>query len=102
MKEIKEDLELIQFDGVDETIVYKGSFSCLEKAELKWRSADKGMCDALCMDVKVLRLSEIVEQLKDETRMITIFVEGALRGSIWQYGNYGDSWWEIGQTCGYA
>lgn len=94
MKEIKEDLELIQFDGVDETIVYKGSFSYLEKAELKWRSADK--------DIKVLRLSEIVEQLKDETHMITIFVQEPLRGAILQYGNYGDSWWEIGHTCGYA
>lgn len=54
------------------------------------------------MEVEVLKLSEIVEQLKGKCIMITIFIDEPLKGRILQYGNYGDSWWEIGNTCGYA
>ena len=101
MKQIKDDIELCHFDGVDAVEVYKGSFDNLEKASLKWRIADEKTCRIMGMEIELLKLSEIVEQLSDAD-MITIFIEEPLKGKILQYGNYGKSWYEIGTTCGYA
>lgn len=102
MEEIKKDIELIRFDGVSETIVYMNSFSDLKKAELTWREAGEEISEMLGIEAEVLKLSEIKEQLKGKCHMITIFINDPLQGTILQYGNYGDSWWEIGGTCGYA
>lgn len=98
MKEIKEDLELVEFDGIETTSVYIGFFDDLEKADLKWR---KGNDEIWGDEMNVLRLSEIKEQLKGKG-LITIFVNKPLSGYILQYGNYGDSWWHIGTLSGYA
>lgn len=101
MEQIKEDLELCEFDGIDSATVYCGGLSYLEKAELKWRNADEETCETLGMcEVHILKLSEIAKQLN--SGIITIIIEEPLKGRILQYGNYGDSWWEIGTTCGYA
>lgn len=52
-------------------------------------------------DYEVLKLSEIVEQI-GKNQIITVFIEEPMRETILQYGNYGDEWYEIGNTCGYA
>lgn len=102
MKVIEEDLELCHFDGVDAVAVYVGGLTDLVKAKLKWRTADEETCRALCMDVEMLKLSEIVSQLGDAF-LITIIIDEPLKGRILQYGNYQDcKWYEIGTTCGYA
>lgn len=100
MKKIEEDIELLETDGVHFVTVYLGSFDRLVKAKLKWRKADEETCEALGADAKVIKLSEIVEQL--DGLMCTLFMEGPIHGEIWQYGNYGDEWYKIGETYGYA
>ena len=61
--------------------------------------------------IEVLTLDEIVEQAREKVSddyirenglMITVFIEGPLEGKILQYGNYGNSWWQIAKTSGYA
>lgn len=98
MKKIIEDIELCRFNGVDVVTVYVGGINNLTIADLKWRK----VYELYFGDVEVLRLSEIVEQLKSKTTLITVFINEPLKGIILQYGNYGDEWWEIGTTCGYA
>lgn len=71
--------------------VYAGGFSDHEKVDLKWHTAN---------DRDYLTLSEIAEQVN--ATLITVFVETAFEGKIFQYGNYGADWWEIGKTGGYA
>ena len=98
--------EICEFDSVDAATVYIGSFSDLRKANLKWRE-DKEAGEMCGVPYHVLTLTEIRDQICGSGRdchheMITIFLEEPLRGSILQYGNYGDQWWEIGETMGYA
>ena len=73
------------------TGVYAGGFSDHEKVDLKWHKAT---------DRDYLTLSEIAEQAN--ATLITVFVETPFEGRILQYGNYGNDWWEIGKTGGYA
>lgn len=97
MREIIEDLELCKFDGVNTTNVYVGGLAYLHPALLRWRKEENDYMG----DYEVLKLSEIVEQL-GKKQIITVFIEEPMRGTILQYGNYGDEWYEIGNTCGYA
>lgn len=100
--EVKEDIELCKFDGVEAVAVYSGGLTSLVKQDPKWRKANEATCKALGMNVEILKLSEIAEQLKDAF-LITVIIDGPLSGRILQYGNYNDGkWYEIGQTCGYA
>lgn len=98
MKKIIEDMELCKFDGVNSTSVYVGGFAFLKPAPLKWRKEKWGYEIG---EVEILKLSEIVEQI-GKNQIITVFTEEPMRGTILQYGNYGDEWYEIGTTCGYA
>ena len=98
MKKITEDIGLCKFDGVDVVTVYTGGINNLSIADLKWRK----VYEEYLGEVEFLRLSEIVEQLKSKSILITIFINEPLKGTILQYGNYGNEWWEIGTTCGYA
>lgn len=97
MREIIEDLELCKFDGVNTTKVYVGGLAYLHPALLRWRKEENDYMG----DYEVLKLSEIVEQI-GKNQIITVFIEEPMRGTILQYGNYGDEWYEIGNTCGYA
>lgn len=97
MKKITEDLELCKFDGVTQTTVYTGGVCGLVKVDLEWR---KEHCEYLG-DMECLKLHEIVKQLPHEL-LITVIIQSMFDGKILQYGNYGDEWWEIGSTCGYA
>lgn len=103
MKKIEhpEDVILCEFDGIESTTVYIGGFMYLERVndKLKWRLGEESTAMYL-EQYKTLSLKEIAEQL--DARIITIFEEGALNGTIYQYGNYGDEWWEIGEFAGYA
>lgn len=97
MRKITEDLVLCKFDGINTTNVYVGGFAYLHPALLRWRKEENDYMG----DYEVLKLSEIVEQI-GKNNVITIFIDEPMRGYILQYGNYGDEWYEIGTTCGYA
>lgn len=71
--------------------VYVGGLTDLAPAELHWREND---------GEEVLTLKEIAGQL--EATIITVFIQEPMGGVILQWGNYGDEWWQIGETCGYA
>ena len=96
-----ENYTICEFNGVDACGVYLGGFDRLLKANLflKWRKDEElaSMCEC---SIAVLTLKEIVDQLGN--RIITVFISEPLNGTILQYGNYGDEWWEIGSFCGYA
>lgn len=103
MEKIKnpEEYEICKFDGVGSSTVYIGSFDNLERAKLEWH---KEYVEPMGMELETLTLDEIKEQIKEQDKlfMITVFISNTLSGEILQYGNYGDSWWKIGTTCGYA
>jgi len=103
MKKIENpnEYQVCAFDGVNSSSVYIGSFDYLQKANLEWK---KEFVEPMGMELETLTLDEIKEQIisKNEMRMITIFISSPLHGEILQYGNYGDSWYQIGETCGYA
>ena len=100
--------EVCKFDGVTSTSVYLGGFDRLEPLELEWAKIDGfDVFDYL----EVLTLDEIAEQarwqldeeyISENGFMVTVFIQEPLNGKILQYGNYGDSWWQIGETMGYA
>ena len=105
LKEIKASgmYEVCKFDGVTSTSVYLGGFDNLEPLELEWAKIDGfDVFDYL----EVLTLDEIAEQAREQVDengfMVTVFIQEPLKGKILQYGNYGDSWWQIGKTSGYA
>lgn len=98
-RKITEDLELCRFDGVNETVVYTGGLCLLVPANIQWRNT--GFCEITETELEYLNLSEIVKQLP-HIPLITVVVNGPLRGEIYQYGNYGPEWWCIGETMGYA
>ena len=93
MNRVADNKVICESDPTTSAAVYIGGLFYLERAndKLKWRYDDGR---------KILTLGEIAEQLN--ARLITVFVESALEGVIYQFGNYGDSWWQIGETCGYA
>ena len=74
--------------------VYIGGIYYLVRAneDLKWRKDEKGY--------NILSLKDISDQL--DARLITVFEELPLEGHVYQYGNYGAEWWEIGELAGYA
>ena len=109
MEKIKKPNEYVvcQFDGVCASAVYVGGLTFLKGVtdRLKWRVDEE--CSQICaVDYKILTLNEIVDQLKNlyggEAPMITVIEEQPISGRILQYGNYGDEWWQIGETGGYA
>lgn len=93
---------ICRFDGVNVATVYRGMLSCLVNAseDLKWRKETPFNEFGIEEELEVLTLQEIKNQLK--CPMITIIIEGPLSGELLQYGNYGDSWYSIGQLVGYA
>lgn len=103
IKMVADDIELCEFDGVTAVAVYSGGVNRLEKINHKLRWRYDAEISRMCFDpAKVLKLSEIAEQCKDEY-IITVIVESPLHGEIYQYGNYYDNkWYKIGETAGYA
>ena len=109
MEEIKhpENFEICQFDGVTVSTIYTGGFANLKPVadKLSWRE-DETAGELCFQPYKILTLTEIRNQVKNlyggTCPMITIFNERPLGGSILQYGNYGDGWYQIGDLSGYA
>lgn len=102
-----ESYKINKFDGVCASAVYTGGLTFLKPAndKLKWRE-DKDAEEMCYKPFYVLTLSEIADQMTNayggECPMLTVFTESPLQGKILQYGNYGDEWWQIGETGGYA
>ncbi len=101
MKRIEnpEGYTVCEFDGVSGTGVYLGGLDELTRINdwLTWRE-DSERQDMVC---KELTLAEISKQCW-AYGLITVIVNEPLSGKILQYGNYGDKWYQIGETCGYA
>lgn len=53
-------------------------------------------------EASFLTLAEIARQRGGEERLITVITNEPLYGKIYQWGNYGDEWWVIGEHMGYA
>lgn len=97
MKKVSEDILVVKFDGVNVAGVYLGSVDELIPAKLTWR-IDEEMKKVTGFG-EILTLKEIAEQCNS---IVTVFCESPFDGIIYQYGNYGDEWWEIGTLGGYA
>ena len=95
------EFEICEFDGMNASGVYLGGLAELEKAKPKWR-IDKEATERCGIRLRVLTLKEIAEQLCEEYPVITVIVNRPLGGEIYQWGNYGDEWWQIGTLDGYA
>lgn len=110
MREIKypDMYELCKDDSVSYTAIYLGGLTDLEQLELEWEIiqgvGEFGYLEVLTLDEIVERVREQVDDdyIEENGFMITVFIQEPLKGKILQYGNYGDSWWEIGKTSGYA
>lgn len=109
MEQVKhpENYEICQFDGISMSTVYVGGLHELKPVvdKITWRE-DETTGELCYQPYKVLTLNEIRDQVKNlyggNCPMITIFTERPLGGCILQYGNYGDSWWQVGDLAGYA
>lgn len=104
MKQLTDDEMIFKNMGCEIATVYIGGFSNLQKIELVWDLYDKeenGMM-AHGFTTAHLTLGQIAEQCKGKGRIITIFEDTPLHGRILQYGNYGESWYLLGETAGYA
>ena len=97
-----ENYEVNKFDGVNDTAVYLGGLSNLQKItqNVKWHK-DTEHEGEYGMLVEHSTLHEISEQFKES--MITVIVNGPMRTKVFQYGNYpGKGWIYLGNIQGYA
>lgn len=54
-------------------------------------------------DDRFLSLNDCLKEIDyDGFGVVLVILEDALRGKIYQYGNYGAEWYEHGETRGYA
>lgn len=104
MNKVTEDIEFLRFDGVTSTTVYLGGLSRLVPAYIEWNHTDEEFNRAIMMQGEYLKLSEIRDRCLDKYGydVITVIYEGPLRTDIYQWGNYGDEWWIVGEAGGYA
>lgn len=95
------EIEIYPFDGATVSRVYLGGLTDLEEVILTWRIDEER---SKMMEIKyyVLTLKEIADRLREKTDIITVIVQRPLSGEIYQWGNYGDGWWQIGTLDGYA
>ena len=96
-----EEFEICPFDGMNVSRVYVGGVAELERVILTWRT-DKERSEMIEINCYVLTLKEIADQLREKTDLITVIVQRPLSGEIYQWGNYGDEWCQIGELDGYA
>jgi hypothetical protein len=100
--------EICEEDEISVSTIYTGTFHNLVKVNgmLHWRDEEELLPSENSHLDKVLTLDEIKKQLTNlyggKTPFITVFVESPLHGEIYQYGNYGDDWWQVGELSGYA
>lgn len=95
------EFEICPFDGNTVSRVYLGGVADLEKVILTWRT-DKERSEMMGIRYLVLTLKELADRLGEKADLITVIVQRPLSGEIYQWGNYGDEWWQIGTLDGYA
>lgn len=84
--------------------IYLGSFSELSRIDngmLPWNHSEPTELDS----GDYLTLGEIEDFFRENGnpyRLITVFVNGPQKGKVYQYGNYGDIWYEAGTLKGYC
>ena len=71
-------------------------------SQLRWH---REYCEPLICYLETLTLTEIYEQARELVgeKILTVFVDEPLKGTIYQCGNYKDGQWvKYGETRGYA
>ena len=102
MKRIEENVELMRNNTVDVVAVYLGGMAELANVTdmLPWR-LDNSYCTVFGFPAELIKFSEIVEYL-GKNKIITVINSGPLICEVYQYGNYGDEWYKLGEIAGYA
>ena len=86
---------------------YAGSIDCLRPLDIdmfRW-NVDENVSEFEGKTVYSLTLGEIAEQLREMkyTGMLTLFVNRATNGAVYQLGNYGEyKWFELGKLRGFC
>lgn len=107
MEKLNDVIIYRDFEGMTGIEMYEGGFMDLvpfNKELLEWHK-DEELSEAERRDTYFLTLGEIAAQLRDKDydKMVTIFVETPLEGSIYQMGNYRKyEWVKAGTLNGYA
>ena len=100
-----ECVNICVFDGVRASGVYVGFPDSMRliTTELTWRT-DKEAQEMTLAAFKELTLKEISDQVMERYKSATIvvIVNDPLHGEIYEYGNHGDYWEQIGVLSGYA
>lgn len=100
------DVRICVFDGVSASGVYVGFLDSLRliTTELKWRTDDQSS-EMLLVSFKELTLKEISDQVNKryhDSATIIVITYGPLKGEIYEYGNHGGYWEQVGVLAGYA
>jgi hypothetical protein len=53
-------------------------------------------------DDKYITLNDCRKMIGEPDCAVTVIFEDYLLGEIYNYGNYGKKWWQVGDTCGFA
>ena len=102
-----EDTRIYRFDGVNASSVLVGmaGFAIYDVSDkIKWELEEFPNGD----QVEYLTLKEIAKRVKELCRkhsyseIITVISNGALGGTLYQFGNHGDNWELYGTTRWYA
>ena len=106
MAQVENKLEMVRFNGVTMTSVYLGGLSNLVNvtSQLKWNKVPASESET-GEDEEYLTLGEISAQLTEMMGMsvvATVIENNPSQSYIYQYGNHGESWYNLGRVCGYA
>ena len=100
-----EEINVCVFDGVTCSGVYVGFPDSMRliTTELKWR-VDETTSEMVLIPCKELTLKEISDQVieKYKSATVVVIINGLLHGEVYEYGNHGDYWEQIGVLSGYA
>lgn len=99
-----EKIEVPRDDGMTSTGIYLGSFDNLSKVDdkiLPWNHSEPTELD--CGDyISLKEIADFFQKNGNPYREITVFMNEPQHGMIYQYGNYGDYWYEVGTLKGYC
>ena len=101
-----DEVSVCVFDGVNSSGVYIGFIDSLRLVtnELTWRTDEEAQ-EMTLVAFKELTLKEISAQVKrlySEHATCIVMTYGPLSGRIYEYGNRGEYWEQIGVLSGYA
>lgn len=97
---VSEDTVITLWDGVESASVYGGWLTRMKLVSVKPRREKVVTGDVF----EMLTLKEIADQVIEKYKLpsITVITDSPMHGTIYHYGNHGDCWEKVGETCGYA